>query len=143
MIAGEGVVETLERKILPHLEAAATNLGKRYPRLTINTWSSPTGSLTEYQGHDIGIDCVDPAALDAEPCNVFLTIGVMHLTTQPLLCDAKVAWDSEGPASGLDLLLEPVLWSEEVLQNIEDRLPDLIQSLADELERLNKMGKNR
>lgn len=47
-----------------------------------------------------------------------------------------------GPVSGLDILPEPVPWSEEVLQKIEDQLSDLIQSLDNELEYLDRMGKH-
>jgi hypothetical protein len=137
------IVEMLEQRILPRLEGAATTLRERHPHFVITTWSSPTGALTEYQGHDIGIDCVNPAALDNEPNNVALTIGVKHLTTQPLLCDANVGWGAGGPVSGLDTLPEPVPWSEEGLRNIEDQLLDLIQSLTNELKYLERMGKKR
>jgi hypothetical protein len=136
------VVEALERKILPHLAAAAKTLRERHPCLTINTWSSHTGSLTEYQGHDVGIDCLNPAALESEPNNVALIIGVQHLTTRPLLCEAHVVWGSGGPVGGIDLLPKPVPWSEEVIQRIENQLPELIQCLENELEHLDRMSKS-
>jgi hypothetical protein len=137
------IVAELEQRIMPRLEAAATTLRERYPNLAISTYSSPTGALTDYQGHDIGIDCVNPAALENEPNNVTLTIGVKRLTTQPLLCDANVGWGAGGPVSGLDILPEPIPWSDQILQNVEDQLFDLIQSLSDELECLGRMGKEK
>jgi hypothetical protein len=97
--------------------------------------------LTEYQGHDVGIDCVNPAALESEPNNVALIIGVQHLTSQLLLCEAHVVWGSGGPVGGIDLLPKPVPWSEEVIHGIENQLPDLIRSLDNEFEQLDRMGK--
>lgn len=131
-----GVVDELERRFLARLEESAAQLQRQYPQLTINTWSSATGSLTEYQGHDIGIDCLDPEAPQGEPDNLCLIIGVKHLTTEPLLCEACVGWGAGGPADGLDVLPEPVPWSPATLQMVDDRLPDLLQSLREELGRL-------
>jgi hypothetical protein len=58
------VVETLERRLLPRLEEAAAELRRRHPSLRIDTWSWSVGSSMGYQGHDVGIDCLDP---DARP----------------------------------------------------------------------------
>src|SRR6185369_2832057 len=107
-------------------------LRRRYPRLKIDTWSSPVGSLSEYQGHDVGIDCLNPYAPPDETDNVALSIGVKHLTTDPILCEASVCWGAGGPPTGapaihLDLLPEPVPWSLAALEVIEARLPELIE----------------
>jgi hypothetical protein len=126
------VVEELERRFLGRLEGTAAQLQAQYPQLKINTWSSSTGSLTEYQGHDVGIDCVNPEAFDDQPNSLCLIIGVMHLTTEPLLSDAQVCWGAGG-SGGLDILSEPIPWSDAALQMVDERLPDLVESLRDEL----------
>ena len=135
------IVEVLEERLLGRLEEAATRLTRQYPRLKIQTWSAPVGSLTAYQGHDLGIDCLDPAARESEPGSVALTIGVRHLTSEPMLCTADVCWAQGGPSGGLDLLPEPVAWSLEALRSVEARLPELIESLERELDVLDRTGR--
>jgi hypothetical protein len=144
MSAHDGVVGELERRILEPLAAVANRLREEYPHLNIRTWSSSTGSRTEYQGHDVGIECLDPHASPSECDNVALIIGVKHLTTVPLLSEAYVGWGAGGPTSGLDVLPEPVPWSDEALQQIVSRLPDLVDSLTEELNRFrNSEGRGR
>ena len=94
-------------------------------------------SLTEYQGHAIGIDCVAPHVVRGACDNVALSIGVKFLTTQPLLCTADVCWGSGGPNTGLDVLPVQVPWSDDAIRNIERQLPRLVESLAEELSRLD------
>jgi len=140
-VAPGHIVEVLEERLLAQLGDAATRLQRQYPRLRIHTWSSPVGSGTEYQGHDVGIDCVNPAASEAEPGNLALSLGVMHLTTEPMLCTADVRWGQGGPDGGLDLLPEPVPWSLQALHALEARLPELLESLERELGVLDRMGR--
>ena len=135
-----GVVQVLEQRILQPLEEAATRFRQRYPRLRIQTWSGPVGSSTEYQGHDVGIDCLNPGASDDQPDNVALSIGVKHLTTLPLLCTADVCWGDGKPRGGLDVLPEPVVWSAAAIETVEARLPALLASLEEELQRLDSNG---
>jgi hypothetical protein len=130
-------IDVLTQRILPRLEQAAAALREKHPRLKINTWSLPVGSMTAYRGHQVGIDCLNPFAAVTEADNVGLTIGVKHLTTAPQLCDAAVCWGAGGPLRGLDLVPEPIPWSEEALSVLENRLPELIASLAEEVARLD------
>src|SRR5436309_1898920 len=85
------VVHELEQRFLPGLQKVAAEISAQFPRVKATTWSSPVGSLTDYQGHDLGIDCFLTDANSDESDNLVLSIGVRHLTTTPLI-DASVCW---------------------------------------------------
>src|SRR5688572_18436967 len=102
-------VAELERLFMPLLKAAEQRCAARYPAFRFNVGSSPVGSLTSYQGHNVWLECLFPDAADNESDNVALIIDVMHLTTEPLICDASVTWSSgHSPAASVDLLDSPV-----------------------------------
>jgi hypothetical protein len=136
-MAPSGLVDVLMQRIFPRLEEAATALREKHPRLRIHAWSVPVGSMTSYRGHQVGIECLNPSVAVNEADNVALIIGVKHLTTAPQLCETNVCWGAGGPARGLDLLPDPVPWSDEALEFLEKRLPELVRSLAEEVDRLD------
>src|SRR5439155_2697312 len=67
------VVEELEKRLLPALQKAADEISRQFPRVKATTWSSPVGSLTDYQGHDLGIDCLFMDATPDQTDNVALS----------------------------------------------------------------------
>ena len=129
------IVAELERRFLPHLQRIAAKLQTEFPKFQITTWSSPTGSLTEYQGHDLGIDCVLPDAPPDQPYTICLIIGVMHLTTSPEICDAEVSGGPGTPGTELSLLDAPIPFSLEALEWIEAQLSRLVEVLRTALQR--------
>ncbi|MGH7852712.1 MAG: hypothetical protein ACREP3_04685, partial [Candidatus Binatia bacterium] len=62
-----------------------------FPEVKANVHSDSVGSLTEYQGHQIVIDCLLKDTPDDQPDNVALSVNFRHLTTNPKI-DADVCW---------------------------------------------------
>ena len=121
------VVASLEGMFLHHLEALKNSLSAKYPRYKFNTYSSSVGGLTEYQGHDVGIECIFPDAADHESDCVALVIGVKHLTTSPLLCEASVCWGAgASPDVQGEVIATPIPYSENALHDASARLPELV-----------------
>lgn len=85
------LAQHVEELFLPELERLASQLSGQFPALTFNVWHSPTGTLTEYQGYDVGLECVFPKSADDGPDNVALSIDLCHLTSTPRLM-ASVGW---------------------------------------------------
>lgn len=129
------IVEELERRFLPQLCAVAEQLSREFPAVRISTWSLPVGSATSYQGHSLGIDCLFPDAPTDDADNVSLSIGVMHLTTEPKLCDAGVCWGAGASEGCLDVELidSPIPYSVPALEQIEAGLPRLHEALTSAL----------
>jgi hypothetical protein len=127
------VVIDLEQRFLERLNTAAAELQRQLPHVTAHVWSSPTGSKTEYQGHDVGIDCLLKDIPAERPDNIALIIGVRHLTTTPELCDAEVCWGHPCGTVEASLIEEVVPYSEENIIRIQEGLPKLLAALAQAL----------
>ena len=82
------LVEHIERLFLPEVQRVASEMRDRYSSLQFNVWHAPEGSLTDYQGYSLGMECVFPKVV---PSNVALSVEVCHLTTTPNLM-ADVVW---------------------------------------------------
>ncbi|MFD0724563.1 hypothetical protein ACFQ0E_03015 [Lysobacter brunescens] len=124
---GSQVVQELEEAFLPRLDAAKEMLEREFPSFHFNVWSSSTGGLTSYQGHDVGLECLFPGTPDELADNVAIIIGVKHLTTAPLLCDASVGWGhGSAPGIHIDLLPNPVAFSTAELNAVSARFGLLI-----------------
>lgn len=127
------LIEEIERSFLPQIQALALELQKRYLSLRFNVWHAPEGSLTDYQGYSLGVECVFPAAPASSPNNVALSIGMCHLDATPLLM-ADVVWghpsgESEGAFPERQQSIN--VWSEatpEILHELDRTFPELIQA---------------
>src|SRR3954466_11905116 len=86
-----GLVDRLEAEFLPQLRSLEAVLRERHPDLKFTTGSASTGSLTNYQGHTIHIECLFPDRGVNESDNVALTIDVCHLDRVPQIM-ADVCW---------------------------------------------------
>ncbi len=129
------IVEEIESRFLPRFKEAVAALEAEFPHVKLNTWSGPVGSLTEYQGHNMGIDCLLPDAPEDQPDNIALSIGMMHLTTTPKLCNADVCWGAPNAVLEMDLLKEPVPYSPAAVRSVDEQLPELIEALRVALRR--------
>ena len=122
-------VAEMERVFMPLMKAAERACAAHYPAFEFNVWSSSTGGLTSYQGHDIGLECIFPNATEYEANCVALTVGAMHLTTDPKLCQASVGWGSgHAPDVTLELLESPVALTSASLQDVANRIPELVST---------------
>src|SRR5438132_11169374 len=79
-------------KVLPLLHAWAKQLQTAHPDVTVEVWDSTTGSLTPWQGHDVGIDCVFKGRDLDQSDNVALFVSLCHLGTEPMIDSADVVW---------------------------------------------------
>ena len=121
------IVAKLEHTFLPLFHDAAEVIGAEYPEYKFSACSWSIGGATEYQGHNIGVQCIFPDASDDEADNVAALIGAKHLTSQPKLCEAYVAWgEGNHPDVTIDLLDTPILFSEQTLQQVANHVPQLL-----------------
>jgi hypothetical protein len=123
---GHSAVQDLERRFLPKLRDLERSLKATYPMLQFEIWSGSTGGLTEYQGHDVGLECMFPNAQSHEANCVALMVGIKHLTSAPLLCDASVGWCAGShPDVELSLIQDPLPLSTSALESVESRFLEL------------------
>ena len=132
------LVEQVKQLFLPDLERLASEMRQRFPALELNVLHYPVGPLTEYQGYDVGVECVFPQAAPHAADNVALTIGFCHLTSTPKVM-AGVGWGSgyseaefrEGCYTNAD-------WPEatpEILEALRLDFPRLIRAFQAAVER--------
>jgi hypothetical protein len=107
------------------LQEAGRTIERDFRPVRARPWSAPVGSLTEYHGHVVGLECWIPHT--DRPDSVGLEIGVRHLTTVPEFDEAYLAWD-DGQCE-ISLLSEPVPYSSSAVAALEDRLSELIAAL--------------
>ena len=130
------VVQDLESRFHQRLEDQAKAIRRSFPDVKTEVWSSSTESAADYQGHDIGIDCVIAGVPDNRPNCVALIIEVMHLTTEPKLCGAAVVWGHPSGAVEADLLDRGLVpYSEASIAIVEESLDDLTAALRKALRR--------
>ena len=123
-------IDVLERSLLPLCETARDALVLEFPACQIGVWSGAVGSLTTYQGHDLGVAVVLPDMPHRHADNVSLIVGIKHVTTRPMLAGAAVSWGAgEHPAVGIELLKRPVRFTTRSLTDIERQFPELVDTL--------------
>jgi hypothetical protein len=119
----------LER-VRTRLEALLPSLRTEFPSVTFGTFGGPVGSVTEFQGHDVGLEASFPSG----DC-VALVASAAYLTTEPRV-SADVSWNAEADggveASTWQNVYSSKEWPHATSQNLEqiDReLPRLVESL--------------
>jgi len=130
------VVQDLETRFLPRLEGHAEAVRRDFPNVDIGVYCWSVGSLTDHEGHDIGIDCLIAGVPNDRPDNVALTIEVMHLTTEPKIFGADVVWGHPSGTIEAELFdSDPVPYSEANIAAVEEGLDDLVAALREALKR--------
>jgi hypothetical protein len=129
------LVRELEERLLPEFEEVAAKIRRETPNVMVSVYSSSTGSLTTYQGHNFDIDCIFTDASDNETDNVCLQVGLGHLTTTPKIYaeagwgDAKFKdWSGIFPDDGITVTAE-------ILEDLYKDLPRLYDVLFEALKR--------
>ena len=128
------VVENLERELLTPFKEFAENLSACFPQVKANVYSQSVGSRTEYQGHQIVIDCSLTDAPGDQPGNVALSVSLRHLTTNPQI-DADVCWGHPSGHIEAEFSPEPLEVSDKVLNDLYTDLPRLYESLSEAIKR--------
>ena len=132
MTAREAVIRTLEDAFLDRLEGLRASLSVDFPRSTFNVWSSPVGSTDDHDGWDVGLDCVFADVTPEQSRCVVLSVGVMHLGTEPMMSNAGVDWCwGLHPGVTLDLMPEAVRFGDSTLQELVNQWPRLQAVFAD------------
>ena len=124
-------VGELESRFIPLLNSTRARLLERFPACRFTVYTHSVGRLTSYQGHSIGLEGLWPKAPRDRTDNVALSIGLSHLTSEPMIVDAGVAWGGDGahPDVGLELIYEPVPFSDAALADLERDYPRLAKVL--------------
>ncbi len=135
------LVAKLEEKLLPEFRKIANRINQTIPNVSARAYSSSSGLLTEFQGHDFFIDCILTDASHDETDNVALGIQLCHLTTIPRI-SVGVCWGHPSAHSEADF---PDYWigssndwlivSDEVLEDLYRDLPRLYEALFKALKR--------
>jgi hypothetical protein len=115
--------EHLESEYLPRLQSLRAVLAERYPEFRFDVQSAAVGSLTDYQGHVIYLECTFVGRPHDKSDNVAFMIRVCHLDRRPRLM-ADVAWGA------------PESWTEESLDPNWTTNEEWPQADADTLRRL-------
>lgn len=97
-------------------------------------YSQDVGSLTEYQGHQILIDCLLTDAPDDQPDNVALSVSLRHITTNPKI-DADVCWGNPSGHIEAEFSPGPLEVSDKVLNELYAVMPRLYDSLTEAIKR--------
>jgi hypothetical protein len=117
----------LEAALLPLLRIAEREVAREYPQYKFGAGSSSVGGFTSYQGHHVWLECMFPDAADHEADSLALMVGAKHITTEPQLCEASVEWgNGQHPDVTIELLTEPVVFTEAALQGVVALLPKLL-----------------
>jgi hypothetical protein len=122
------VIKELEDRLLPKLRKFAEEISEQFPTVKATVWSAPVGSLTDYQCHDLGIDCLLSDVGPDETDDVALSIGVKHRATTPLL-EAGVYWGAPSGHVEIELFPDPIEATAETIQELEAGLPLLYDAI--------------
>lgn len=130
------VVRKLEDTFLTELRLLSEKFRTRYPDYSFNVWSSPVGSLTPLQGHNLGLECIFPDTEKWQADCVAIIIGVAHLTTEPVFQEAGVGWGAgETPSfKGMDLIENSPPFTDESLAQIHSQFGTLSEAFEKAIE---------
>src|SRR5262245_38661058 len=126
-------ISQLRMSLLPILQRWQQELRNEYSDVMTNIYDCGVGGLTNWQGHDIGIECTLKNVAPEWPDNVALSVSLKHLHDQPSICSADVAWGNGYVEESL--LPASVEFSRERLATLVERLPELFTALREAIRR--------
>lgn len=126
-------VSQLRASLLPTFKVWEQELRREYPDVRINIYDYSVGALTEWNGHDIGIDCIFQEAAPESPDNLALSVSLNHLQKAPSLVSAEVVWGN----GYIETCVLPasVEFSADHLAELIERLPELFTALKQAIRR--------
>jgi hypothetical protein len=133
------LVTRIEELFLPELQRLASEMQQLHPALQFNVWHDSAGSLTDYQGYALGVECAFPRVAP-NVSDVAFSVDLCHLTSTPKLM-ADVAW---GHPSGHSEAAFREGWrssnewpeaTEEVVEELRKQFPNLVRAFQSAVER--------
>jgi hypothetical protein len=128
-------VTQFRANLLPILQVWEQELRREFPDVMMKIYDYPVGKLTNWQGHDIGIDCLFKNAAPEWPDNVALSLSLKHLHKSPLIDSADVVWGHPSGYVEASVLPAPVEFSSDRLAELIERLPELFTALKQAIRR--------
>jgi hypothetical protein len=128
------LVSNLERELLAPFREAAEKLCNEFRNVSANVYSQSVGALTEYQGHQIVIDCLLTDVPDDQPDNVSLSVELQKLSSMPKI-NADVCWGHPSGYIEAEFSHEDQNVSDNVLTNLHSQLPHLYEVLVEAVRR--------
>lgn len=126
-------VSQLRTSLLPVLQDWEQELRREYPDVTTIICDSSIGSATDWNGHNIGIECLLKESRPDLPDNVALLVSLRHLHKTSSIVDADVCWGNGYiEASVLPACVE---FSRDHLADLIKRLPELFTTLKQAIRR--------
>ncbi|WP_342724757.1 hypothetical protein AAFG07_38215 [Bradyrhizobium sp. B097] len=127
-------VSQLRAALLPILQVWEQELRIEYPNVRFSIYDHSIGALTDWNGHQIGIDCTFKEPAPESPDNLALLVSLKHLHKTPSLDSAEVVWGHPGyiEASVLPACVE---FSADRLAELIERLPSLFTALKQAIRR--------
>jgi hypothetical protein len=125
-------IQPTTERLLATFKTFAQALAQHYPDVKLHTFNEPVGSLTDYQGYHVGIECLfADAPLDTDDL-VALEVNFRHLTTAPQM-SADVTWGQ----GHIDVVLsdEWVLVADQTLAQLFACMPELCQAFEQAIQR--------
>ncbi|WP_426437371.1 hypothetical protein [Bradyrhizobium genosp. P] len=127
-------VSQFRASLLPIMQIWEQELRREYPDVTTTICDSSVGRLTDWNGHNIGIDCLFKEATPDSPDNLALMISLKHVHKAPSLVSADVVWGHPAYVEA-SVLPECVEFSPDHLAQLIKRLPELFTALKQAIRR--------
>jgi hypothetical protein len=128
-------VSQVRASLLPILQAWGQELAGVHPDAMISIYDWPVGELTDWYGHDIGIECTFKNAAPEWPDNLALSVLLKHLNKKPSIVSADVVWGHPSGHIEASVLPAPVEFSTERLAELVARLPELFAAFKQAIQR--------
>lgn len=127
-------VGLIEQRFMPQFREAGEQIAREFPSVAVKVSDYGGGQLTHNLAHGFAIDCYLKAP-QSENDNVGLVILLAHLREEQPTIQADVTWGAPSGFTEFEVYEDETLVSEEVLTEIEDKLPLMISTLRSALAR--------
>ena len=126
-------VGLIEQRFWPQLREGGEHIAKEFPSVAVNVSSYEGGKLTNNLAHGFAIDCY-LRVRHSRNDNVALLIYLEHLEGEPTI-SASVIWGAPSGYTEFEVYEDNMPVTEEVLSEIEDKLPSMLDTLKSVLSR--------